>query len=139
MMLFGRAGDRVCVWSGAIRVVTATAVLSITSACQSSNSPAAQPARLVEPSAATRAELARAVAGALEREEVTLDDDALTDGSTLVVARRLHRDAQQRVISGRDLESPEHFHLHLVGEDCVLTHVGSDRQWILRTATCAPE
>ena len=97
------------------------------------------PAVLTHPTAESRAELRQAVARALNREAVTLADDALTADGTLIVERALRRDAQGRPLQGSETrDRPEHFRLVRNGSRCVLVHEGSGRRFTLKSATCAP-
>ena len=97
------------------------------------------PAIVIEPSAASRADLSRAVATALDGAPVTLADDALTHDSLLVIERTMRRDPNGLPLNGRDLGTPERFRLFKVGAQCVLVHEGSGRRFTLEVTTCAPE
>ncbi len=96
------------------------------------------PAVLTHPTAESRAELQRVVSRALNRQTVTLADDALTADGTLIVERAIRRDAQGVRLQGRETERPEHFRLVRNGSRCVLVHEDSGRRFTLKAATCAP-
>jgi hypothetical protein len=96
------------------------------------------PAVVAEPGAQARAELAAAVSSALGGVPVRLADDALTRESTLVLERAKHRDASGLPVQGREMGTPERFHLVKSGPDCVLIHEGSGRRFSLHETTCAP-
>lgn len=94
---------------------------------------------LIQPTPGSRAELQRVVARALNREHVTLADDALTEDGTLVVERTVRRDAQGRPLQGMETTGrPERFRLVRNGADCVLVHEASGRRFTLESATCSP-
>jgi hypothetical protein len=97
------------------------------------------PARLDAPSAAARVELLEAVRSALNTSTVTLAGDALTQESTLTIARVPLRDAAGRRVTGRDYETPEHFRLVKSGSRCVLIHVGTQTRYELTEARCVAE
>jgi hypothetical protein len=98
----------------------------------------ATPAVLVEPTAASRAELARVVSRALRGAPVTLADDALTADGTLVVERVERRDASGRPLTGRDSGRPEHFRLVKDGARCVLIQERTGQRFELGSASCTP-
>lgn len=93
-------------------------------------------ALLVAPSAATRAELARALSAALNGASIRLADDALTSDSALIVTRMQRRDAAGRPILGRSSERPERFDLVKRADECILIHERTGRRWILHSAHC---
>jgi hypothetical protein len=96
------------------------------------------PAVLTNPTAQTRADLARAVSGALHGAPVTLADDALTRDSALIVERAQARAPDGVPLSGRETGRPEHFLLVKSGSRCVLVHERTGERWTLQAATCAP-
>jgi hypothetical protein len=96
------------------------------------------PALLTHPTGQSRAELARIVSEALNGAPVTLADDALTAGDTLIIERAIRRDAEDMNLRGRETGRPEHFRLVKSGSRCVLVHVGTGRRWELTSATCSP-
>lgn len=106
--------------------------------CQSGSARGEMPARIIDPTPESRAELETVVSGALGG-EVTLADNALTTDSRLIVERKVHRDVQHGRIMGRDPGQPDQFRLIKQGERCMLVHVGSGRQWELKQARCVAE
>jgi hypothetical protein len=108
-------------------------------ACQTSPVPSETQAVLTNPSVESRAELQRVVSGALNRESVTLADDALTRESVLIIERAPARDPNGQLLNGRELEKPEHFRLVKQGEHCVLIHERTASRWTLSSATCVQE
>jgi len=98
----------------------------------------AKPAVLVQPTAASRAELARVVSRAMNGAPVTLADDALTADGTLVVERAERRDASGRPLTGRDSGRPEHFRLVKDGARCVLIQERTGQRFTLESTRCAP-
>lgn len=103
--------------------------------------PALEPERralLVAPGAEVREELRRAVGDAFHGAPVVLADDALTTSSELIVERTPVRDASGRILSGRDEDRPQHFHLLTAAGACILVHDASGRRTVLKTAHCSP-
>jgi hypothetical protein len=111
-------------------------VACLFSGCLSGPAPADQPARIVDPDDASRAELRRTVSEALQVEDVMLADDALTDSSVLVIERKRVRGLDNAPLSGRDLGTPERFRLVQQDERCVLVHESSGRRFDLPSAQC---
>lgn len=107
-------------------------------ACLARPAPRDVPAVLTNPTAESRAELARVVSRALDRAAVTLADDALTRDDTLLVDRAIRRDAQGVPLDGRATGRPERFRLVRSGVQCVLVHERTGRRWPLSAATCSP-
>lgn len=97
------------------------------------------PARIVDPTAASVAELQRIISRALGGAPVSLADDVLTGESRLTIERRPHRDVQHGRVLGRDLGRAEQFRLVKQGERCVLVHVGTGERWTLTEARCVEE
>ena len=96
-----------------------------------------EPAVLVAPDAAARAELVRIVSRELHRTSpVLLADDALTNGSLLTIERVMPQDAAGRPFDGRVRGRPERFLLWRVAGHCVLEHDGGAR-FTLTRVTCA--
>lgn len=121
------------------RPLHATVATLLLAGCVSGPVPADQPARIVDPDDASRAELGRVVSEALHLDEVTLADDALTGTSVLVVERGKARSLDNPPLSGRDLGTPERFRLLTDGERCVLVHDGSGRRFELVAVECVAE
>jgi hypothetical protein len=78
------------------------------------------PAIILNPSDASRTELARVVREALHGAPVMLADDALTTSNTLVIEHANPRDASGRPLNGRSLDRPERFELFAHESRCVL-------------------
>jgi hypothetical protein len=94
------------------------------------------PAVIVNPSDASRTELARVVREALHGAPVTLGDDALTTSNTLVIEHANPRDASGRPLNGRSLYRPERFELFARKSRCVLVQSRTGRRWTLRHTAC---
>jgi hypothetical protein len=105
--------------------------------CALSNESSATDALIVNPTDASRAELASTVNAALGK-QVTLADDALTRTSTMTIERTPIRDASGRRIEVREREGPELFRLIKRGTQCVLIQERTGREFVLRSATCVP-
>jgi hypothetical protein len=114
------------------------ATLGLTLGCGTLKGQSLAPARLVNPSSQTRAELGRIVSQALHGIPVRLADDALVHDSDLIVERIAPRNAAGIPLDGRALGKPEHFQLVLRGSSCVVIHERTGRSWTLASATCVP-
>lgn len=97
------------------------------------------PARLVNPTAETRAELERAVSEMLGGAPVTLAADALTQTSVLVLEGSRVRGPGSAPLGGREMRMPERFQLFTDGRRCVLVHGDERGRYELRRAQCIPE
>ena len=91
---------------------------------------------IVNPSDASRAELARAVRQAMHGVLVTLADDALTTSNTLVIEHANPRDPSGLPLNGRSLDLPERFELIKHKSRCVLVQSRTGRRWTLRHTEC---
>jgi len=112
---------------------------TLVTACKADPLQQDRPARIVVPTAQSRAELARVVAAALNGRNVTLADDALTDSSVLNIAPKPRHDAQNNQIMGRDVGTPTQFVLYKRDGDCVLELRSSGQRWVLADTTCVAE
>lgn len=95
-----------------------------------------QPARIVEPSEASRTALQQTVTQALGV-EVVLDEEALTDSSTLVLERQARR--SQARVQGRELVEPERFFLLRHQGECLLEHERTGQRYPLPEVRCEIE
>lgn len=116
----------------AVGVVLAATLLV---ACKAAD----QPARIVDPTTASRAALQRTVSVALDGVEVRLADDALVGSSRLIIERKAFRDAQGNRIMGRDTQRPAQFRLIKSGESCFLVLQGGGARSRLADTTCRIE
>ena len=98
-----------------------------------------RPARIVNPTAESRAELRHIVSEMLSGAEVMLSDDALTESSVLVVERSRIRSIDNPPLSGRDLGRPERFQLVTTGRQCVLIRESNQARHELFEAECMAE
>jgi hypothetical protein len=115
----------------------AACIVALTLGACASLAQSSAPAVLLAPDAASRAELQRVVAAALERETVTLADDALMHASFLLIERTPRRDAAGLRLNGRELDRPERFDLSIRQGRCVLTHQRTAVRHELRHVRCA--
>jgi hypothetical protein len=106
--------------------------------CAQRKAPSEVSAVLTAPTAQSRAELLRLVSEAMNGAPVTIADDALTAGDTLIIEPAARRDAKDMNLGGRETRRPDHFRLVKSGPHCVLVHVETDRRWTLTSATCSP-
>src|SRR5207245_7281567 len=100
----------------------------VLSACEALSAQPDAAAVIVHPTAASRAELSRAVSLALQGAPVTLADDALTRDSLLVIEPAHPRDASGLPLNGRERRKPEQFRLVKSGARCVLSPQGTGRR-----------
>jgi hypothetical protein len=91
---------------------------------------------VIHPTAASRADLHRALSQAFHGAPIRLADDALTRDSLLIIGRAQARDVRGLPLNGRELEHPQHFRLLLRGSQCVLLHLESGKARVLRHTTC---
>lgn len=94
------------------------------------------PASLIDPDAASRAELQAVVAAAIGQTSVQLADDALTGDGVLLIERTPRTDDLGRRQPGRDFGAPRRFQLFRAGTDCILIEADTDRRWVLEQARC---
>jgi hypothetical protein len=87
---------------------------------------------------ASRAELQRVVSEALAVDRVELAQNALTDTDILTVARKRHTGIEVGILDSRSEDTPDQFRLRLSGDDCMLQHVASGRDWLLAATRCRP-
>ncbi len=92
-----------------------------------------EPALLLAPDAAARAELLALVSAELNRPSpVLLGDGALTRESLLLIERVMPEDAAGRPFDGRQRGRPERFLLWRIDGRCVLEHEGGARLTLTR-------
>ncbi len=96
------------------------------------------PARVTNPTAASRAALQRAVNDFLNM-EVTIAADALTSSSMLIIERNPPRGLQNQPATGRNMDPAIQFRLVLSGTDCVLVDTRDDSRRALEDTTCTAE
>ena len=118
-------------------------MLAAVAACRTGQAVVEDRAVVVHPSPEARGAIAQAVVRALSLEgnQVSLDDDALTHDSTLVIGRSQLRVQERLVVGGRDPNDPgevERFHLVKAGEHCLLVHDRTGRHYELVGTVCAP-
>jgi len=114
----------------------ASAVALLLSACALSQAQPDIPAVVVDPSAASRADLLAAVTKALGVSRITIADDALTADSTLIIERSRLLDSTGRQLSGRDYGKPEIFSLVKNGSHCVLVRTSDASRQVLEKTSC---
>lgn len=112
--------------------------LTVLAGCQTVGSYDDVPARITNPTAASRVAVQRAVNDFLTM-EVTIADDALTSSSLLIIERNPPRGMQNQVATGRNMDPAIQFRLVLNGSDCVLVDTRDDARRVLEDTTCAAE
>jgi hypothetical protein len=120
-------------------VPTLVCIGLLLTACRMNPTHEDRPARVVNPSTESRAELQRVVSDMLHGADVKLADDALTTSSVLIVERRRHGSLESPPLSGRDLGHPERFQLVTAGKDCVLVHETDRARRELPETECVAE
>lgn len=105
-------------------------------ACRSWPAERGVPAIVTHPTAASRADLERAVSQAFGGAPVRLARDALTRESVLIVGRAQARDIRGLPLNGRELQRPQHFQLLLRASRCVLLHIETGRARVLAHTRC---
>ncbi len=108
-------------------------------ACAAPEATADVPAIIVEPDAASRAELLGVVRTALHGAEVRLAADALTESSLLSIEPVAPRGLGAPPATGRQLGRPDTFNLVLDGPQCFLIHRNSGLRYLLLDTRCRPE
>lgn len=106
--------------------------------CQTMGNGDDVPAILSNPTAESRSALQGAVNNALNT-EVTIEDEALTSSSMLIIERRPPRSIQNLPATGRNMDPAIQFRLVLNGEDCVLVDTRNDSRHVLENTTCVAE
>ena len=124
--------------TGPGRTATALLVLALVGlpACRAWPAPRAHPAVIAHATAASRADLERAVSQALAGARVRLASDALTRDSDLIVARAQARDVNGMPLNGRELGRPQHFRLLVRGSRCLLLHLETGKAHELPHTVC---
>ena len=121
------------------RILGIAVALALLAACKADSSREERPARIVAPTATSRAELERVVSAALGGVAVQLADDALVHESRLIIEPRAYRDAQNNRIMGRDPGTPTRFRLLKRGEQCILERLDTQLRWTLADTRCVAD
>jgi len=112
--------------------------LLVLAGCQTMATGSDVPARITNPSAASRAALQSAVNDALHT-EVLLAADALTSSSILTIERNPPRTLQGQLATGRNMDPPIRFDLVLNDSKCILIDMRDDSRHLLENTTCIAE
>lgn len=110
----------------------------VCSSCQSLAGDHDQPARIVNPDAASRAVLQAVVNEALGT-EVMLADTALTTSSLLTIENWPAGSIDNPVPQGRNQDTPIHFRLMKNDGDCVLVRQADGTRYQLTDTECEAE
>lgn len=119
-----------------MRIAIVLVYAALASACANSIAQAERPAVIVNPTAASRAELLSTLQKALNNRPLTLADDALTQDSVLIIEPVRLRDAEGRLLNGRELGMPERFQLVMQESKCILIHERTQQRWVLKRTKC---
>jgi hypothetical protein len=112
--------------------------LIILAGCQTMAAGDDAPARITNPTAASRAALQQAVNDALHT-EVVLADDALTHSNLLIIERKPPETMQGRLATGRNMDSAIQFRLVVNDSDCILIDTRDQTRHLLEDTTCVAE
>jgi hypothetical protein len=112
--------------------------LIVLAGCQTIASADDVPARITNPTDASRAALQQAVNEALHT-EVLLADDALTNSSILIIERSPPKSMQGRPATGRNMDPPIQFKLVVNDSDCILIDTRDQSRHLLQNTTCVAE
>lgn len=104
-------------------------------ACQTVATAYDKPARISDPTDASRAALQQTVNAVLNT-SVTLADDALTDSSLLIIERAMPRTMDGSPAQGRTMEMPFQFRLVINGDDCILIDQRDESRHVLQDTSC---
>jgi hypothetical protein len=129
---YRRPPQRAVRWPGTL---LASALIALP-ACRAWPAAPEHPAVIVHASAASRADLERAVSQAFGGVPVRLADDALTRDSLLIIGRARARDERGIPLNGRELEHSRHFRLVRRGSHCVLLHLETGKSSVLTHTQC---
>ena len=102
-----------------MRVVALAACIVGLMACKNVVDAADQPARIVDPTDASRAALQQALREALHT-DVMVADDALTDSSMLIIERKIPQSISGSPAKGLNMDLKVHFRLLTNGTNCYL-------------------
>ena len=107
-------------------------------ACQTVATAYDKPARISDPTDASRAALQQTVNAVLNT-NVTLAADALTGSSLLIVERAMPRTMDGSPAQGRTMEMPIQFRLVINGDDCILIDQRDESRHVLQDTSCIAE
>lgn len=107
-------------------------------ACQTVATAGDAPARIVNPTAASRKALQETVNVALAT-QVTLAEDALTRSSILTLEHKPQGSINSSPAQGRILVAPIQLQLLTNGSECFLVDQRDGRHYILAHTNCVPE
>jgi hypothetical protein len=106
--------------------------------CQTVGADYDRPARITNPTEASRAALQETVNNILNT-DVTLADDALTTSSVLTIEHTPPRTLQNPTPDGRILDMPFQFRLVINGSDCILIDQRDRSRHTLNDTNCVAE
>ena len=106
--------------------------------CQTMGADYDQPARIINPTEASRDSLRQTVSQVLHT-EVTLADDALTDSSVLTIEHRPPGTMQNPTPDGRILDMPIQFRLVINQSNCILIDQRDRSRHTLNDTACVAE
>ena len=114
------------------------AVALFASGCQTYGSGTELPARIVDPDAASRAELQETVNSAFGT-DVLLAENALTESSLLTIERTPPATLDNPNPQGRVMEEPFKLRLYKSGNDCILVDERDGARYTLAATSCEAE
>ncbi len=87
------------------------------------------PARITQPTHASREDIQQALSSALNLPKVLLAEDALTHSNVLIIEQKRLLDERSR---------PSIFRLFKSGSQCILVLQETRQRWVLENTQCAP-
>lgn len=120
------------------RAIAFVACAITMAACKNVVPDSDQAAVIISADAASRAALQQTVNAALHT-DVTLEDDALTDTSVLIIERNMPQSIEGSPAQGRTMEMPIQFRLVTDGTNCILVDQRDASRHILADTRCVAE
>lgn len=109
--------------------------LTILTGCRSMTTYADLPARITNPTDASRNALQMTIDDALNT-SVLIAEDALMSSDTLTIERRAPGSIQRRPATGRNMDRPIRFRLVVDDSACILIDTRDDSRHLLGSTTC---
>jgi hypothetical protein len=120
------------------RAAAATVLMGTLSACAVVSGAPLLPARLAAPVLPACIAQAEAFAAEQTGQRITLGNAAFAGSDELVLERTMPRDAQGRLLDGRERATPPQvFKLSARGSSCLMSHPASGRTMELDACTCS--
>jgi hypothetical protein len=119
-------------------LLQAAAVVLLIGGCQSHAQQEQIKAKILQHDANSVAEITAIISSALGTQQIQLGDVLFINTNKLVIQRKQHRNLQQGVVNGRDLQVPTLFLLSIEDGQCQITQASNQQSWPVKRATCVP-